>query len=398
MLSSLLVNAGNYIYNLVLGRLLGPEAFADAAVMVTFLLILSFIAMTFQLTMAKFTAQVEEAQVPALFKLINRWAMCFGIGMGLLVMAFAKSLQVLFNTSSHEMFLIFGAALPLYFLMSTNRGSFQGKQQLHKLSFTYQGEMLARLVITLALIYLLDFNATILIAVGIAVSFVVGLFPFSRNKSSHATIALDVAFLHKIRHFLWITALYEGTQIIINNSDILLVKHYFTSYEAGLYAALALIGRAVYFVTWMFVMILLPRVVEAHKRGLPHQSLLYKNLKNIGGLCLMIVILCFTFPRLGVQVLFGTAYVEIAHLLGPYALATSLFALANVFVYYSLSLSRYQPVFMAALFGALQVIGVVLMHDSLFQVVLVQIVLMLVHLVLQIVFFVKTSSKSAHRR
>ena len=107
MLSSLLVNAGNYIYNLVLGRLLGPEAFADAAVMVTFLLILSFIAMTFQLTMAKFTAQVEEAQVPALFKLINRWAMCFGIGMGLLVMAFAKSLQVLFNTSSHEMFLIF---------------------------------------------------------------------------------------------------------------------------------------------------------------------------------------------------------------------------------------------------------------------------------------------------
>ena len=44
MLSVLIVNGGNYLYNLILGRILGPEQFADAAVLITFLLVLSFVA------------------------------------------------------------------------------------------------------------------------------------------------------------------------------------------------------------------------------------------------------------------------------------------------------------------------------------------------------------------
>ena len=59
MLGVLLVNGGNYAYNLILGRLLGPEAFADAAVLITFLLVLSFVAMTFQLVTAKFSVLFE---------------------------------------------------------------------------------------------------------------------------------------------------------------------------------------------------------------------------------------------------------------------------------------------------------------------------------------------------
>ena len=35
MLSVLLVNGGNYLYNLILGRYLGPEKFADAAILIT---------------------------------------------------------------------------------------------------------------------------------------------------------------------------------------------------------------------------------------------------------------------------------------------------------------------------------------------------------------------------
>ena len=42
MVTILLVNGGNYLYNLILGRMLGPEAFSDAAILITLLLILSF--------------------------------------------------------------------------------------------------------------------------------------------------------------------------------------------------------------------------------------------------------------------------------------------------------------------------------------------------------------------
>ena len=37
MISVLVVNGGNYIYNLLLGRILGPEAFAEAALLITLL-------------------------------------------------------------------------------------------------------------------------------------------------------------------------------------------------------------------------------------------------------------------------------------------------------------------------------------------------------------------------
>ena len=60
MISVLFVNGGNYLYNLILGRFLGPEQFADAAVLVTFLLVLSFLAMTFQLVTAKFSVLLDN--------------------------------------------------------------------------------------------------------------------------------------------------------------------------------------------------------------------------------------------------------------------------------------------------------------------------------------------------
>ena len=60
ILSSFVVNGGNYLYNLLLGRYLGPSAFSDAAILITLLLVLSFVAMTFQLAVAKFTLEFES--------------------------------------------------------------------------------------------------------------------------------------------------------------------------------------------------------------------------------------------------------------------------------------------------------------------------------------------------
>src|SRR5712671_3734186 len=42
-------------------------------------------------------------------------------------------------------------------------------------------------------------------------------------------------------------------QVIINNVDILLVKHFFSSDPAGIYAAISQIGRLLYFAAWFGV-------------------------------------------------------------------------------------------------------------------------------------------------
>lgn len=388
MISVLAVNGGNYLYNLILGRVLGPVQFADAAVLITFLLVLSFVAMTFQLVTAKFSVLFEGDTFKSFVAKVYKQSFIVGVVFGLLIVTFASQLQTVFNTSSSNMFVIFGCGVPLYFLMSVNRGTYQGKKAFKALSITYQGEMLSRLLITLAIILIFDIKASWVIALGILISFAFGLFPFKTSQVSFSkTLKLEAEYSKQIKRFFLLTAFYELTQIIINNSDILLVKHYFESYEAGLYASLALIGRIVYFIAWMFVMLLLPAVVELKKEGKETASVLFKYVGYIAAISAVIVLGCVLFPELIINILFGEAYIDMAPLLWQYAIATSMFALSNIFAYYYLSLDKYVPVIISGVFGMLQVVLVVFYHDSLDQVVHMQIVAMALLLVIQLVFF-----------
>jgi O-antigen/teichoic acid export membrane protein len=395
MLSVLLVNGGNYFYNLVLGRVLGPEKFADAAILITFLLVLSFAAMTFQLVTAKFSIVFETSIFSAFISKTYKNALFIGIFFGVTIIIFASQLQHFFKTTSATMFVVFGLGVPFYFLMSVNRGVFQGRQELKSLSITYQSEMISKLLLTFIFLYFLEIDTSIIIAIGIFCSFIFGLIPFKRSSFSlYQPFKLDVQNNKLVKNFFVITAFYELTQIIINNSDILLVKHYFEPYEAGLYASLALIGRVVYFIAWMFVMLLLPKVVQLKKEGKPTLPILLKYVGYIAFIAIVIVTSCFLFPKEIIGLLFGSDYISISSLLWKYALATSIFAISNIFAYYFLSLDTYIPVVLSGIFGMLQIILIVLYHETLAQVVHVQIIAMILLLIVQLSFFLYQGSKT----
>lgn len=388
MLSVLVVNAGNYVYNLAIGRILGPELFADAALLITLLLSISFIAMTFQLTTTKFSVLFDKSDFDNFISLCYRFAAISGVIFGAIIIVFAKELQELFSTQSHFMFTVFGFGIPIYFIMSVNRGKYQGSNNFKALAKTYQSEMISRLVITLILLFTLSFHSSILVAIGIILSFVFGLIPF--KIKIHSIFKKNVLAIEKTKHvlrFFMLTAFYELSQIIINNSDILLVKHYFNEYEAGLYASLALIGRLLYFIAWMFVMLLLPKVVQKQKENKEHHTILFKYVGYISILSITTVIGCYMFPTTVINLMFGSEYLPIAPLLWKYAVATSLFAISNIFAYYYLSLEKYIPVYISGLIGILQVSCIIFFHNSLQQVVLMQIIAMSILLMIQLIYF-----------
>lgn len=402
MVTILFVNGGNYLYNLLLGRILGPAAFSDAAILITFLLILSFMGMTFQIVSAKYAVLLEKSTFSLFIKMIVKYAAIIGMTIGAMILFFNHELQELFHTKTASMFVIFGLGIPLYFVMSVNRGLYQGKNLMDKLAFTYQTEMASRLLLTISAVLLLPNVApSIIVATGITASLIFGLFPF--QKSIPEATAMRVSLVAKshqldkkgILTFFMLTAFYEMTQIIINNSDIILVKHYFNNHEAGLYASLALIGRVVYFVAWMFVMLLLPKVIQLKKDGKETQPILMKYVAYITVLSTVIVLATFLFPELVVKLMFGDEYLSIAFLLWKYALATSIFAIANIFAYYFLSINQYIPVVVSALIGLTQIGLIVLFHNSLQQVVEMQIIAMVILLVIQLSFFLYQNKKNA---
>lgn len=401
MVTILFVNGGNYLYNLLLGRILGPAAFSDAAILITFLLILSFMGMTFQIVSAKYAVLLEKSTFSLFIKMVVRYAALIGMAIGAMILFFNHELQELFHTKTASMFVIFGLGIPLYFVMSVNRGLYQGKNLMDKLAFTYQTEMASRLLLTISAVLLLPNVApSIIVATGITASLIFGLFPFQKSIPEATVMRVTlVAKSHQldkkgILTFFMLTAFYEMTQIIINNSDIILVKHYFNNHEAGLYASLALIGRVVYFVAWMFVMLLLPKVIQLKKDGKETQPILMKYVAYITVLSTVIVLATFLFPELVVKLMFGDEYLSIAFLLWKYAMATSIFAIANIFAYYFLSIGKYFPVVVSAALGLTQIALIVLFHNSLQQVVEMQIIAMLFLLFFQLCFFFYQNKKS----
>ncbi len=392
--SVLLVNGGNYLYNLVLGRLLGPEVFAEAALLVTLLLVLSFLGMTFQLATAKFAVLFSGDDWKAFEQLIYKYALGFGMLVGILLFASAGWLKDIFQTDSALLFKTLATAVPLYFFMSVNRGKYQGNQDYGRLSITYQTEMWSRLLLTIGLLWFVPISPAFLVAIGIALSFVFGLIPTEFKISTFFTkLTLEASKKKQVIRFISLTAFYELTQIIINNSDVLMVKHYFDAIDAGLYASLALIGRVVYFVAWMFVMLLLPTVVQKQKNGEATAPVLFKYVGYIGVLSLSIVAVCAIYPELIIDLMFGKAYLAMAPLLWQYALATSLFAISNIFAYYFLSLDKYKPVLFSGVLGSAQIVLIAFFHDTLEMVVFVQIAAMISLLIGQLIYFAQQQLK-----
>ncbi len=166
-----------------------------------------------------------------------------------------------------------------------------------------------------------------------------------------------------------------------------MVKHYFESFDAGLYASLALIGRVVYFIAWMFVMLLLPTVVTLKKEGKETVSVLFRYVGYIAVISITIVAACLIFPEMIITMLFGESYTAMAPLLYKYAIATSLFALSNIFAYYYLSLDKYVPVILSGSLGLLQIVLIAQFHTSLEQVVHMQIIAMVLLLAVQLIYF-----------
>ena len=379
MISMTVVNAGNYVYNLILGRWLGPALFADVSLIITLLLVVTFITAPLQITTARYIAIHSVDQDLAAMASIHKLMQRVGLAIGLVLLAIftlgALAWKAFFQAESAIPFMIFGLALPFSLLQGVERGVLQGQTRFGILAITYQVEMWTRLLLGIGLVALgFSISGAVM---GISLSFVATWLVARLAVSGLPKAVLPV---RKIQVELGLFALpvlvSQLGQILINNSDVLLVRRFFPATQAGQYAALALIGRIVFFATWSVVTTMFPIVAQKHKKGEAHGYLLWLSLGIVAGISLPVVGLTTLFPNQIVTLLFGKQYLGVAGLLWLYALATSLYAMANVVVNYRLSLGATKSTGFVIAAGVCQVLGIILFHASLAQVVWVQVAIM----------------------
>ena len=244
LISTTIVNLGNYLYNLIMGRWLGPAAFADVSLLVTLFLVVTLVTGTLQTVAARFAAIYQARGNLADQSGLRRWgvrmAWLFGLGALAVMVLGAPFWQSFFHTASAWPFVILGIGVPIYFAQGVDRGVLQGQLRFIWLAMSYQAEMWVRLIAGVLLVWL-GFGVNGAIA-ALTISFVATwlvAMQVRRTLPSNGIFSPDQR--HEAITYAGPVAVALLSQIAINNSDVLLVKHYYPPEEAGLYAALALI-------------------------------------------------------------------------------------------------------------------------------------------------------------
>jgi O-antigen/teichoic acid export membrane protein len=153
------------------------------------------------------------------------------------------------------------------------------------------------------------------------------------------------------------------------STDVLVVKHYFPSRQAGEYAAVAAMGRAIFWGAAGVVGVLFPKVVFRESQGrsgipLIGVSLVLVALGGLGGLGLL------SFGSTWLLTAFaGGAYAEAAGYVSWYALGMTLLGGAAVLI--ATQQSRGKPAFLAVLvpLALLEPVMLISFHQNLLQVV-----------------------------
>ncbi len=332
---SVLVSLANFGYNIGVARLLGPGDFSETAAAVTLLMLASCINLAGQLVTAKLIAKTRvPGERAAVYRLLMRRAWLVGFGLAAFFVGASRWIAAYLRMPSPTLVVLLGLGMLFYIPLGVRRGGMQVNCQFLRLSLILAAEAFVKLR-----------AAMILVAGGTGVLGAVGAISFSvfaafllpaGDRALRQTPARyqPGSFLESIQAIIFFVG-----QVIISNIDILMVKHYFAPNEAGIYAAVALVGRLLYFATWSVTSAMFPISAGSSAEN-ESRRVLVIPLIFTAALSTVFVIFLASFPGLVIRTLFGSHFhgagAGVEQLLAMNAVATGVYAVCVVLITYEM--------------------------------------------------------------
>jgi O-antigen/teichoic acid export membrane protein len=391
---SAMVGVTNLIYNLAVARLLGPADFGHATVVYTLLMLMSAVTLSFQIVCTKLVANHEPfAEKAAVYVGLHRRAWITGVACACLMAAFRSPIRLYLNLPNSSLVLLLALGTAFYIPLGVRRGWIQGVLAFNHLVLNLVLEGVVRLGAALVLIEL-GFGVTGAVWACVA-AIVLSYLAAAPGPQLEVVPAVPVPV--SFREGLQATVFFAG-QVVINNFDIVLVKHFFPPAEAGLYAAVALVGRLVNMCSWSVVNSMFPLSAgtpgDEEEEGRP---VLVTSLFLVFVIVTLLVLVLWLVPGVLWKMLFGMGFElagshTIASLLVLYAVTSGIYSLSSVIITYEMSRKIANTGWVQLAFSGAIVLGLCLFHSTLQQVIVVQLGLMLMLLLIVLLPFVYTSA------
>lgn len=377
LFSMVLVNGFNFAYNVFMARVLGPSEFGHINAAITILLIVSSVSLSFQLVCAKFVARNEAlgAKSAVVKSLLGKaWLASLALA-GILFLA-QKPFAAYLNLPDHWILGLLAIGVAVYAPLGVKRGGMQGLCFFPRLGGNFVVEAFTRLVVGVALVVAGYGSLGAVGAISAAVVMAYFLPPMPRELRMHAVAGEPASFAEAVQAIVFFIG-----QVIINNIDILLVKHFFPAETAGIYAAIAQIGRLLYFVCWFGIVNAMFPVAASNQDQKKSEALGLPVLLVFAISCVFVLIAAL-FPHFIMGLIFGSRFINIGPLLALYAMATGLYSLSVVLIAYEMSRRIANTGWLQLLVSGALVLVIGFFHQTLHEVIMVRIVLMVLMLVM----------------
>jgi O-antigen/teichoic acid export membrane protein len=367
----------NLAYNIAVARFLGPQGYGHATAVYTLLTLISAVTLSFQIISAKVVAQQStEAGKSAVYRGFHRGSWICGIAVACLLFAFQGQIAAYLNLPSPLLIAILSIGAAFYVPLGSRRGFIQGAYGFRSLATNLVLEGAVRLVGSV-LAVLLGFGVIGVIAAN-AAAMAVSYFAIAPRLGSH--IASPISLGYATREVGHAMVFYAG-QVLINNCDIVLVKHFFVPRMAGLYAAIAMVGRVIFAFSSAVTNSMLPVVAGTRDEERKSLNLIATSLGLVLAIGLVLAVGLRLTPAWIWTIFFGSRFALPGHygfpyLLALYAITTVIYSLSVVVITYEMAYKIANTSWLQLAFSGLIIAGICRFHGSLQQVIMVQLVLM----------------------
>jgi len=392
--ASLVASVTNMLFHVIMGRTLSHAEYATLTAMLNVVNLINTPIEAVRTAVAHFTTRlIEEDHARDIKELVALWCKrisWFTVPTVVIGFAFARPLAAFFQLESTAPILLTTVILAISPYMAITMGSLLGLQAFVWMSLAVQSWSVVRVVagwlfvILIAPYAIWGLNGQIL---GVVVSTGLGL------GALHVIVGRSRP---SGKQRGWREHYYFGSSLaalaglaVLMNADMILIKHYFPADEAGRYARAFVIGRIVIFLTTPIALAMFPKVVSEGDASLQDWKTLSRAVLTTLVIVVSAVVGVLVLPRLPLVVLYGSeaATPEAVGLLRAVIVAMSPLGVTLVLTHFELAQHRFGTVPSLLFCAAVYVVGVVIWHDTIAQIITVlgsvaalSIVLLLVNL------------------
>src|SRR4051812_10271799 len=343
--ATLAANAVQLGFTIVFTRLLGKAGYGSLAALVSAFLILLVGGQALQVAAARETTLRALGEGGRLAATLRDWTIQL-VGVTLAVAALGYVLRDplahLVGVPEHP--LAAAAILPtgaLWLLLSLQRGALQGVHAYAPVGISLVVEALMRLVCGLGLVligagvtgaFLGTPLALALTATALAVVLRRRLGPADREHAPRR--------LRSLLRGAWAPIGALALLALLQNVDVIIVRHQLGGDQAGSYAAAAVAAKAVVWVAIGIALHLLPEATRRAAAGLDPLPVLRRALGVLAVVAAPALLIFALAPKLLLRLAFGSEFVTAAGALVVLGLAMTLLACAYLTVQYMLALGR----------------------------------------------------------